>query len=234
MKRNQGLFNTNISRKPEYSLNENLIDELIMIYGIKCIWLFSEKKNIDTVFRDFSHMKVTPGASKEVMLMPVEMEDWDGDILYNNFGLYNKHTQNLFISKASLLELYPDFLTEQGPRSQIVNSLLVFPSGAIMEVTHLESYVPGLNNLWSYADNPSSYRLTVKAYDNNLADEGTEDIEETVSFDEGENAEIFEKDETFNTHQLDEFFKELEDQKEEQDTEAEPLSRSGGPFGNLG
>jgi hypothetical protein len=102
-----------------------------------------------------------------------------------------------------------------------------------MEVTHLESYVQGQNNLWPYADNPSSYRLTVKIYDNNLADEGTEDIEGTVSFDEGENAEIFEHDETFDTKQLDDFFQGLETIKEEQDKEAEPLSRSGGPFGNL-
>ncbi len=226
-------FNLQTSRKPEYKLTENLIDELIEIHGIRCLWLYSEKVNVDSVFRDFSHMKVTPGASTQITLMPTEMEDWEGDIDFNQFSLFNSHTQALFMSKRTLLSLYPDFLSEMGPRQKIVNSLLVVPSGSIMEVTHMESYVQGLNNLWAYADDPSSYKLTVKVYDNNLADEGTTQIDSKVDFIEGPNGEIFDYQEPVDTQQIDEFFSTLEIKKEEQDEEAVPVSKSGGPFGNL-
>ena len=224
-------FNLNTSRKPEYSLNENLTHESISMYGIPCKWLYAERINHDDlVFKDFTHFKVNKDY-KEVFLRPETTENWDGDVLYNNFGLFNQWSQNLFISKQSILELYPDFLETTGSRSQIVNSLLVTPSGTILEVTHVESFTEGINNVWGFADNPSSYKLSVKIYDNNLADEGVTEVKDSIKLDEDE---IFEYDEEIDTSDIDKFFENLSDIKDKQNEEGNKISNNDNPFGTLG
>lgn len=232
-------FNLNTSRKPDYTLNENLTHEAIEMYGIPCKWLYSERVNEDFVFRDFSHFKV--GSDYEdVTLMPQETMSWEGDVAYNNFGFYNQWTQQLFISKASMLKLYPEFLDKgNSARAKVVNSLLVTPSSTILEVTHVESFTEGVNNVWGFADDPSTYKLTVKIYSNNISDEGVSDVTATVDLSEGpedENgtAEIFNAEEVIDTSDIDNFFTELAKVKEEQDTEGDKISSNSNPFGTLG
>lgn len=231
------MFNLNNSRKPEYNLNETLSNEVINIYGIQCKWLYSERVNEDFVFRDFSHFKVGTDY-KDVTLMPQETISWEGDVAYNNFGFYNQWTQQLFISKADMLNLYPDYLDKGNPsRSKVVNSLLITPSSTILEVTHVESFTEGVNNVWGYADDPSTYKLTVKIYSNNLADEGISEIKDTIKLAEGPEkdgvAEIHDYDEVIDTSDIDAFFAELSAVKEEQETEGSKISNNNNPFGNL-
>ena len=71
----------------------------------------------------------------------------------------------------------------------MINSLLITPSSTILEVTHFENFNVGINNLFAYADDTSVYKLTVKVYSNNIADEGTADIEDIIKL---EDQEIFE------------------------------------------
>lgn len=232
-------FNLNTSQKPDYTLNENLTHEAIQMYGIQCKWLFSERINEDFVFRDFSHFKVNSDF-KDVTLMPQETMSWEGDVAYNNFGFYNQWTQQLFISKSSMLDLYPDFLDKgNSARAKVVNSLLITPSSTILEVTHVESFTEGVNNVWGYNDNPSTYKLTVKIYSNNLSDEGVTEVKDTIDLKEGpedENgvAEIFDHEQEIDTSDIDNFFNELSKVKEEQDTEGDKISSNTNPFGTLG
>lgn len=229
-------YNLNTSRKPETHLEANLIHENINIYGIQCLWLFSEKVNKDEiVFRDFSHFKVqNAGNYKEVTLLPEDANTWEGDVAYNGFGIYQQYSQHLFISAQDMLRLYPDFLTASSGRSEVVNSLLITPSSTILEVTHVESYDVGVANLWAYNDDPKSYKLTVKIFANNLADEGTTEIEETINLEEGPDGEIFTYDEPVDTSDIDNFFETLSSTKDKQNIEGDKKSSSGGPFGSLG
>ncbi len=233
-------FNLNISRKADYKLDESLIHEMINTFGIPCLYLYSEKVNVDSVvFNDFSHNKVTPGSSVQVTLKPEDTVDWTGDNIYNSFGIYNQQSTNLFISKRDILRLYPDFLEETGSRSKIVNSLLITPSSTILEITHVESFVEGVSNLWGFSDDTNSYKLVCKIYSNNLSDEGVTSIQDSVDLEEGpdgsrEDGKIFEHEEVIDTAEIDNFFNSLDTIKEQVDIEADKISKSGGPFGSLG
>jgi hypothetical protein len=240
-------FNLSLSRKPEVDLYRNLIHENISMYGIPVKYLYSERINKNEVFKDFSHFKVeNPDSFKEIYLMPENPEDWEGDSVYNAFGLFNQWTQHLFISRKTILELYPDFDDTTGNRAKIVNSLIVLPSETILEITNMESYEPGVNNLWAFNDEVSSYKLSVKIYDQNIADEGVRDIKDTIKISEdgGENGDqddvIFEYDEPVDTSGIDKFFNELVDNMEEiekladeGDDKGRKPSNTNSPFGNL-
>ena len=224
-------FNLNTSRKPEYALNAHLIHENIEIFGIQCMYLYSERINEDSlVFRDFSHMKVEPGVAQQITILPEDSSDWGGDDMFNNFGFYNNQNVVGFISLPSLLKLYPNFLTETGNRAKFLNSLLVLPGGSILEITDFDRSEPGLNNLWAYSDEASSYKLTMKVYDHNLADDGVTSVKETIKLKE---TEIFEYDEEIDTSSIDSFFDELSSVKINQDDEGDKTSKSGGIFGSL-
>ena len=224
-------FNLNVSRKPERALDGHLIDEMISIYGVPCLWLYSTRINEDkTVFRDFSHFKVDKDY-KQVDLLPENMENWDGEISYGGFGAFQSFTIDLFISARQIHELYPKFTTKRATRSEVVNSLLLTPGNQILEVTNVESFEVGVSNQFTYADLPNSYKLTCKAYAPNLSDEGVTEIKDKVKLQE---TEIFEYDEPVDTSEIDNFFNELEIVKETQNTEGDKKSDSGGVFGSLG
>jgi len=219
------MFNLNASRKPEYDLNESLISEVIGTFGIKCKYLFSEKVNKDYIFKDFSHLKVGKDY-KDIYSMPENTENWDGDTNFDLFGFHNMWTQNLYISKSQVFELFPDF--KETGRHKLLNSLVITPSGTLLEITNVESYNVGMNNLWGFADEPSSYRLTVKIYDNNQPDEGT-DINTNVNLEE---EEIFEYNEDVATG-IDQFFETLSTKKEKIDDLSKTKNDTDNPFGTL-
>ena len=230
------MANFNISRKPEQSLKEGLIKEMINLYGIPCKWLYSEKINTDFVFRDFSGLKVGTDDNKDpefkdITILPEDTNNWEGEIGYQSWGRFNDMSQNCFISKADILKLYPDFYEEKNSKAKILNSLLLTPSGTFLEVTNISEFEPGINNLWAYADTPSSYKLTVKVYTNNLADEGLSSINTQVVLDD---QEAFSETEDIDTSDVDEFFNTLSSLKEQQDIQGDEISSSGGPFGSLG
>lgn len=233
-------FNLNISRKKEYSLQERQIDELISMYGIKCKYLYTEKQNIDaTVFKDFSHLKLGTDF-KDIYLLPENTENWDESVTFNLFGSFNMWSQNLFISKKSILELFPDFF-ESG-RKDLVNSLIVTPGSSVLEITNMEPYNLGINNMWTYADQPSSYRLSVRIYDHNIADEGISNLKTSIVLEEGsETQTIFSHTEDIDTSDIDAFFSSLEVTKtlvEDESNHGVNGSKTGtnntdSPFGNL-
>ncbi len=227
-------FNLNISRKNDYKLNESLIHENIQIYGFQCQYLYSARANEDLTFNDFSHFKVDPDVEyTDIMLLPEDTSNWGGENVFNSFGFYNQQNTNVFISKSTLLEIYPDFLTAEDGRTKIINSLIIIPSGTILEITDLNSYSEGIANLWVYGDDPSSYKLSTKVYDINLSDEGVNEIDTTIKLKEAPDGEIFEYDEEIDTSKIDDFFDQVESIKVTQDGLAEGLSNTNNPFGSL-
>jgi hypothetical protein len=232
-------FNLNTSRKPERDLYKHLIDESIEMYGIPCKYIYSEKMNKNEVFKDFSHMKVGEDF-RDIYLLPEDASDWEGDVVYNNFGFYNQWTQHLFISRDTVLELYPDFDEPGRGRQLLVNSLLILPSNAVLEITHVETYDPGVNNLWAFGDKTSAYKLAVKIYDHNIADEGIDGMKTEIPLEEGPDGEIFDYTEEVDTESIDRFFQDLMDTNEELekladegDDKGKKPSNTNSPFGNL-
>ena len=97
----------------------------------------------------------------------------------------------------------------------------------------MEAFHEGVSNLFGYADDPNSYRITVKLYAINISDEGVQNIDDEMSLDEGPEGEIFEHTEEVDTTHIDSFFDDLMTAKETVDTEGEKTSKSGSIFGNL-
>ncbi|MCD6435956.1 MAG: hypothetical protein J7L15_06165 [Clostridiales bacterium] len=232
------MFNLNTSRKPERELQGRQIDEVINMFGIACKYLYTEKINVDlNVFRDFSHLRVGE-QYEDVMLLPEDTSNFEGDVSYNMFGFHNQWTQQLFISRKGMLKLFPDFM-ETG-RHELVNSLIVTPAGTLLEITHVESFTVGVSNTWAYADLPNSYKLSVKIYDHNLPDEGITSVKTTVDLEEGKDGEIFKHIEDIDTSDIDAFFDTLEISKDNIEEESIKGTKEGtgknntnNPFGSL-
>jgi len=236
-----GHFSLNTSRKPEQSLNSNLIAECINIYGIRVKWLYSNRVNEDEVFLDFSHFKVNTDLNediyKDITILPEDTSSWENENNFGIFGYYNNQHINAYISRNDILLLYPMFEDDTEDNfSDILNSLLILPSSTILEVTNIEQYHPGINNLYAYSDAISSYKLTMKVYDINLSDEGVKDISTNINLDELQEGvtpeeKIFEYNEPIDT-EIDDFFNQLAQEKNNQD-QRDTISTSGGVFGDL-
>lgn len=89
---------------------------------------------------------------------------------------------------------------------EIVNNLIVFPNNKIMEVTEADFIVPGINNLFTYKDTKSVYKLTCKPYNFKLIHEL-------------DNTDISDNDIPYDS--IDNYFDELIDDKSDQDDEAD-------------
>lgn len=200
-------MNFNFSNQPEYELNTSLIEEMINLYGILVKFLVTEKINKDdNVFGDYSHLKSDNNKIYDIYMLPENTEDWDqGDYGFTNFGLTNNETITLFAAKSSF-DPIPDTIDDP---LDVVGNLIVLPNNKIMEITHQQATVPGVNNLFTYNDTKSVYKLTAKPYDFKLINEL-----DNVDID-------FENDVTAPYESLDHYFQELIDQSVAQDTEAE-------------
>lgn len=188
---------------PEYDLNASLIDECINLYGVPTKFLVVTKLNSDdTIFGDYSSIKTDGTKIFEIYMLPENTESWDsGGYNFSDFGLLNNDNTSCFVSKntvENIMEL--EFKSLYG-------NLVVMPNNKIMEVTDVQFEVPGVNNLFTFKNAKSVYKLTLKPYSVKLTDEiNTVDI----SVDPLED---------YST--LDNYFDELLDRKVQQDTEME-------------
>ena len=244
--------NLNNSRKPDYDLNESLINEQINLYGLPVKILESERIAEDFIFRDFAGFKVDTsfGHFKDIVIQPEIVEDFDGDQSFGQFGFYNNQSAAFFISKKTILDAYG--LTEEEfkkstTRSKIINSLIITPGEVILEITDFTSSTPGVNRLFGFVDSPSVYKITTQVYKNNIADEGVNDIVDTFKLSEGDidgSGDIFNAEDNINTDNMDDFFDSLEEFKDDIKRKPTPpdgddpfqpdtMVKSGGVFGNL-
>jgi hypothetical protein len=90
---------------------------------------------------------------------------------------------------------------------QMYNNLVVMPNNKVMEVTDVQFEVPGVNNLFTFKNAKSVYKLTLKPYALKLTDEINK---QDISIEDGED---------YST--LDNYFDELLDRKTAVDTEME-------------
>ena len=211
-------FNLNRNSNPDYILKQNHIEELINIYGVECDYVYTTKENQDKILRDFSHLKT--GDSKKIMLLPEEMVSYEEDLNWDMFGLNNMRTMHLFISKKSMYNLFPEW-SFSAHAKDIVNSLVVFPSGSIMEIADITTTGEGINNLFTYDDEESVYRLSMRNHYASQQDTVEEEAEQSPKVEE-----------TFDD--LDSYFSSLDGVKDNQEEESIGVSDSDSIFGSLG
>ena len=129
-------------------------------------------------------------------------EDWDnGDYALTSFGMTNFANVTLFVAKSSL-----DSITDLG---DITGNLIIFPNNKVMEITDVDSTVPGVNNLFTYDDVKSVYKLTCKPHAFKLIDE-VDNVDISV-------------DPEVPYETLDVYFQELVDRAVDQDDAAEVI-----------
>lgn len=202
-------MNFNYTQSVDYTLQHSLTDELISLYGILVKLLLVEKINKDDlVFGDYSHIKTDPTKIFEVYGYPELTETWDNiGMNFNQYGMTNNETINLYFSKATMNTIFSDFGSTGNGFNNILGNLIVMPNNRIMEITDIEYEVPGVSNLFTQNDVKNVYKLICKTYDNKLSNETTTtDIAAPDSVD---------------YTLLDAYFDSLNDNKTSVDTEAE-------------
>lgn len=174
-------MNLNFQNKPEYNLNTGMIDELIRLYGTPVRFLVTEKlmdsygsnnhedalsvTKRNQVFGDFKTLKTDLYRDAlEFYVLVSENEEYPNGLnfMFNNFGLINQDTLNVFVSLRSF-ESLKDASGNVHPK-EIVSNLVVFPNNKVMEITDCQLHVPGVNNKFLYSNNPSCYQLSLKSY----------------------------------------------------------------------
>jgi hypothetical protein len=154
-------FNQNLNT--EYKLQRNLVDELIGLYGIETKFLIVEKINSDDlVFGDFSHIKSDSEKIYDLMALPENSETYDNqDGNFNQFGFLTAETINLFASRNAMDDIFGD--TDEALNT-IIGNLIILPNSRILEITHVEYEVPGINNLYTSSAQKNAYKF----YCNNI------------------------------------------------------------------
>jgi hypothetical protein len=233
------MFNLNKSNKPDYELTKKNIAEMINIYGVESNFIYTNKMNKDFVLKDFSHF-VADQDPFEIYLLPEDTSNWSTDLAWDMWGLNNLRTISFFMSSDTYNKIQDMFFTNG--EGTIINSLLIMPNGAILEISDIDYDFEGANNLFLFNDNKSVYRITTRMYNNNKHDEieikddpstekkvtkTTNDGLLDIEFNEDEIAE-----DSFTN--LDEYFSSLDGNKDEQDEEGQKISNSDSVFGSLG
>lgn len=227
-------FNLNRSNKNDYKLKERQIKEMISIYGVEADYLYTKKMNVDSVLRDFSHLTMEKGDSIKVTLLPESQEGWEGEQNWDLFGLHNQRTVNFFVAKDTVDEISERY---DNKYAGIINSLIVLPSGTILEITDMVTEVEGVNNLFTYKDEISVYRFNTKVYYNSQQNEidteniTTEDVDAPKGIEIDYNDPEVDQEQSFDD--LDDYFNALDGKKTKQDIEGQNISSSDSVFGSL-
>lgn len=159
------MTNFNFSAKPDYTLNNSLIEEVINLYGVLVKFLVVEKINRDdVVFGDYSHLKSDSAKIFDIYMLPEESENFISiDSAFNGFGLTNSETISLFMPASALVTI--------GLTKGLTGNLVVLPNNKVMEITQESWETPGMNNLFTNIDAKSVIKLSCKAYDFKLINE---------------------------------------------------------------
>lgn len=159
------MANFNFTGTSDYSLNSQMIEEVINLYGVMVKFLVVEKINKDDiVFGDYSHLKSDSTKIYDIYMLPEESENFDSiNFAFNNGTLVNSETINLFMPTSALETI--------GLTKGLTGNLIVLPSNKVMEITQESWETPGINNLFTNIDKKSVIKLSCKTYDNKLINE---------------------------------------------------------------
>lgn len=212
----------------EYQLNASLADEVIRVYGVPLKLILSEKINEDSVFGDFSHLKVDNTSIFEIYGFPDNADEYEaGEALSSNFGFMGETNVDIYISKFSFDKLFADKKKGEIQLDKIVNSLIVLPSQKVLEITDLKVETPSINNLFMYNNLKNCYRLKCRSYHFKEQDELSSDMFNSNST----------NDDYLDTNELktlESYFDELTNIKEEQDLETKEYMENPDPvFGRF-
>lgn len=140
-----------------------MIKEVIELYGIEVKFIKTNRINHDsTIFKDFSHLEGHDAFT--INVLPENSEGFDtANIALQDFGLLNFDNVSFFVHR--------DVIEPVCSYPEIVGNLIVLPSGKTMEITMVEMQTPGVNNLYTFDDRKSVYKLTCKPYDFKPMDE---------------------------------------------------------------
>lgn len=166
------MINLNYSHKPEYDLYNSITDELITGYGVLVKYIITEKVNLDyDTFGEWTSLKANQDDVHEVHLLPETQENWQGqNIMFDQFGLGNFSTMEFYISERELHTAFPQW-EDSYNINDMLSDLIIVPSGKVLEITHVEPLVTGINNLFIYDDNKNTIKITCRNYTFREADE---------------------------------------------------------------
>ena len=212
----------------EYQLNATLADEVIRIYGVPLKLILSEKINEDSVFGDFSHLKVDNTSIFEIYGFPDNADEYEaGEALSSNFGFMGETNVDIYISKFSFDKIFKQNSDKNIELDKIVNSLIVLPSQKVLEITDLKVETPSINNLFMFYNLKNCYRLKCRSYHFKEQDELSSDMFNSNST----------NDDYLDTNELktlESYFDELTNIKEEQDLETKEYMENPDPvFGRF-
>lgn len=159
-------YNFNFNAAPEYELNSSLIDEVINLYGISVKFLKVQHLNLDDiVFKDFDAIKTDENNIFTINMLPENSEGWDNNgYNFSQFGMIDMNNINLFCSKMSFEMMSLNV-------KNVLGNLVITPNNKIFEITNCEFTVPGMNNLFTYNNQKSVYKLTLIPYNVKIQDE---------------------------------------------------------------
>ena len=165
-------INLNYSHSPEYNLYNNVTDELISMYGILSKYIVTEKVSLDlNTFGEWTTLKAEEDDVHEVFLLPATQENWQGqNIMFDQFGLGNFSTMEFFLSEKGLHSIFPEW-ENSVDINDMISDLILMPSGKVLEVTHVEPLVEGVNNLFAYDDTKNTVKITCRNYEFRKNDE---------------------------------------------------------------
>ncbi len=225
------MANFNFSKKPEYQLHTSMIDEVINLYGVQIKFLIVERINLDdVVFGDFSHLKSDGDKIYDMMALPETSEQFDvQNYQFSEFGFNLFENTALYVSAKAFKDINLEM-------KSIIGNLIVFPNNKVHEITDVDWQSPGINNLYTYQDQKSVYKLSTKPYEFKLNSEienehvqnnytpddltqFTKDLDTAFSQELPEDFSNQESNEHFD--KLDNYFEELLKVKESQTNEAE-------------
>ena len=165
-------MNFNSRHNNEYKLAERSTNNLIKLYGIQVKYIETSLVHPDFIHGDFNHVK-TEGVHDFTILPEDATENFNEDI-YQDFGLFDTSALTIFVTSSDIEKLntvtnddLPDDLSikkEDTTGMSLINDLILLPSGKWLEVTDVESHVPGLNNRFFDSNKRNVYKLEVRSY----------------------------------------------------------------------
>lgn len=172
----------NLNFKPiEYNLNGLQTEEVIRIYGICVKVVLTEKINKHQTFGDFTHLKADNKSVFQVYVIPENTEDFN-EIERNitQLGLPYDGTVDFFISRITAYQFYQKSNNNQNEidltqTNEIIQklqgSLIILPSGKILEITKVDLDAIGGNNQFLAAIDKNAYKLHCRTYIHHTANE---------------------------------------------------------------
>ena len=113
-------------RSNEYELNSYQTDEVIRLYGVPVKLMVTEKKNVDLIFGDWSHIKVDNKNVFEVYVLPENSDEFESyERLQTQFNIISDTSINLFVSSISVDTIFNIIKSENSRNELGVNNLNV-------------------------------------------------------------------------------------------------------------